>query len=56
MVSQQPMSPTSGNHVEDKPSTNQNKVKGKKEKVKFPFMLCMGGHFTHHYSHKDEAA
>ena len=56
IVSQQPMSPTSGNHVEDKPSTNENEVQGNKEKVKFPCILFMGYHFTHHFPHKDESS
>lgn len=56
MVSKQPMSPTSSSDIEHKPSTNKNKVHGKKEKVKLPCMLCMGDHFTHHCTHKDEAS
>ena len=56
MVSQQPMSPTSRNHIGDKPSTSKNKVPGKREKVKFSCKLCMGDNFTHHCPRKDEAS
>ena len=50
------MSPTYGNHVEDKPSPNKKKVQGKKKKLKFPCMLCMRHNFTFHCPHKDKAS
>ena len=56
MVSHQPMSTTSSNHFEDKPSTNKNKVQGKKEKMKFPYMLCMGDNLTLHCPLKVEVS
>ena len=47
MSSQQPLSPTFASHVGDQPSTSDNKVKGKKGRVKLPCRLCSGCHLTY---------
>ena len=51
MSSQHPLSPTSIIHVGDQPSTNDNKVEGKKGRVKFPRKLFLGSHLTYIYPH-----
>jgi len=50
-----PMSSTSGDHVSDIPTTSDNKVHGKKGKVKFPCRLCEGNHPIHLCPYLDEA-
>ena len=42
------------NHACDSPSTSDNKVEGRKGKVKFPCKLCGGMHLTYHCPHIEE--
>jgi hypothetical protein len=50
------MSPASAGHASDGPSTNDNKVGGKKGKVKFPCKLCNRNHHTYHFPYIEEAS
>jgi hypothetical protein len=52
----QPMSLASEQHVDDPPSTSQDTVGKKKNRVKFPCMLCKGSHLTHLFPCMDEAS
>jgi hypothetical protein len=42
-------------HVDDFPSTSHNIVGKKKNRAKFPCMLCKGHHLTHLFLHMEEA-
>lgn len=50
-----PVSSTSDDHVESRPSTNENKVSRHKGKCKFPCKLCEGNHALHRCPFLDEA-
>ena len=54
MSSQQPPLPTFDSHVSDHSSINDNKVKGKKGRVKFPCKLCSRSHLTYLCPCKEE--
>ena len=54
--SHQSSSSASGDHSGDKPSTINNRVHGKKGKVKFPYKLCEGNHPIHLCPLLDEAS
>ncbi len=54
--SHQPFSLASGDHVGHKTSTSNNKVHGKKGKVKFPCKFCNGNHPIHLCPILDEAS
>jgi hypothetical protein len=56
MGSQQPMSPASGHHVDDNPSTSDHMVRGKKGKVNIPCWLCKEMHHTYLFPRMDEAS
>jgi hypothetical protein len=51
----QPMSLSSEQHDDNPPSTSHDMVGRKKNRVKFPCMLCKGSHLTHLCPHMDEA-
>jgi hypothetical protein len=51
----QPMSSASEQHADDLSSTSDDMVGKKKRRVKFPCMLCKGGHLTHFFPHMDKA-
>jgi hypothetical protein len=51
----QPMSLASEQHVDDFPSTSHDIVGKKKNRAKFPCMLCKGHHLTHLFLHMEEA-
>lgn len=54
--SHQPFFSAFGDHVDDKPSTSDIKVHGKKGKVKFSCMLCEGNHPIHLCTYMNEAS
>ena len=50
------MSPAYAGHVSDGLSTNDNKVRGKKGKFKFPCNLCNENNCTYHFPRIEEAS
>lgn len=48
------LSSSFGNHANEKPSTSDSKVYGKKGKVKFPCRPCEGNRLIHHCHYRDE--
>ena len=54
--SQQPISPSTAGHAHDSSSTSDNKVEGRKDKVKFHYKLCRGMNLTYHFPHIGEAS
>jgi len=50
-----PVSSTSGDHVDNTPSTSENEVNRQKGKVRFPCRLCEGDHSLHHFTFMDKA-
>jgi len=55
-VSRQPMSSSSGDHIDDPPSTSDSVVKSRKGKVRNPCLICKDMHFTYLCPLKDEAS
>jgi len=49
------VSSTSGDHVENTPSTSESEALGQKGKCKFPCKLCEGDHAVHRCPFLDEA-
>lgn len=56
MGSHHPLLSAFADHVGDKPSTRNNKVHGKKGKIKFPYRFCEGNHQIHLCLYMDEAS
>jgi hypothetical protein len=52
----QPMSLTSEQHADEFPSTSHDIVGKKKNRSKFPYMLCRGSHLTHLFPCMDKAS